>query len=530
MNTEKCKEWEKERRSPNPKNPLTNRKIKKDGPKYKELDRDCDDLIVDINSVCMKWLKDNHSDLYSQLGKKQPRKVQPKKSPKSPKKSPRGPKNHKDNEPPPAVIQSVALVPSPVPIDLLTETDDSDDLGPNSQQFYTIEDRKRYGDAIKDYFSSVVIADGKACMTQNKSLLKYVSNHKLLGYGSFGNVYGVTVPKTNLSVAIKEGRISASELRKAMVKQYPLEYLFNKLINDLIDDKFCPNFSYTFAIFFCDKCTLNEFDKKPIKTQCSETIVELFDFTLDKLKDLRDEVILSILFQVLFAIACIQLEYGMFHNDIKKENILVKVIPNGGYWEYNLNGATYRVPNYGYMVALNDFGVSLAFHPNVSNKDYGRRQAKVVRDYNTNEYYFEPFTTQFYPSVSKTGKVTSIPSYVRGGQTWNHFYKNFDSKPSIPIELKDLSQFPVYYFNYDIIDAIYMIVGGKRTLQPGSHYAMKVSKNIHKLLKDYYLVKPTMVWPRDRVDLFLASHTIMKLFPFYLNSNLSGPRIEEYYL
>ena len=244
----------------------------------------------------MKWLKDNHSDLYSQLGKKQPRKVQP-----PAKKSPISPKNHKDNEPPPVAIQSVALVPSPVPIDLLTE--DSDDLGPNSQFYYTIE-----------YFSSVVIADGKACMTQNKSLLKYVSNHKLLGYGSFGNVYGVTVPKTNLSVAIKEGRISSSELRKAMVKQYPLEYLFNKLINDIIDNKFCPNFSYTFAIFFCDKCTLNEFDKKPIQTQCSETIVELFDFTLDKLKDLRDEVILSILFQVLFAIACIQLEYGMFHN------------------------------------------------------------------------------------------------------------------------------------------------------------------------------------------------------------------------
>jgi hypothetical protein len=525
MNTEKCKEWEKERRSPTPKNPLTNRKIKKDGPKYKELDRDCVDLIVDINAVCMKWLKNNHSDLYSQPGKKQPQKVQPAK------KSPKVVKNHKDDEPPPVAIQSVALVPSPVSVDLLT--DDSDNLGPNSQQFYTIDDRKRRGETIKYYFSSVVIADGKACVTQNKSLLKYVSNHKLLGYGSFGNVYGVTIPNANppLTAAIKEGRISASELRKAMVKQYPIEYLFNKLINDLIDNKFCPNFSYTYAIFFCDKCTLNEFDKKPIQTQCSETIVELFDFTLDKLKDLRDEVILSILFQVLFAVACIQLEYGMFHNDIKKENILVKVIPSGGYWEYHLSdtGETYRVPNYGYMVALNDFGVSLAFHPRISNKDYGRRQAKVVFDYNTNEYYFEPFTTQFYPSVSKTGKVTSIPSYVRSGQTWNHFYKNFDSKPSIPVELNDLSHFPAYYFNYDIVDTIYMFIGGKRTLQPGNHYAMKVSKNIHKLLKDYYLVKPTMVWPRDRVDLFLASHTIRKLFSFYVDSNLPGPLIERYY-
>lgn len=513
MNAEKCKEWEKERRSPSPKNPLTNRKIKKNGPKYKELDKDCKDLIVDINSVCIKWLKDNHNDLYSQLGNK-PRKIQPVK---------KSPKRSKE----PNIQSPGGNVPSPIQIDLLT--DDLDDLGPTS--FYTIEDRKRYGETIKDYFSSVIIAYGKACMTQNKTLLKYVKNHKLLGYGSFGNVYGVTIP-TNppLTTAIKEGRISASEFKKAMVKQYPLEYLYNKLINDLIDDNFCPNFSYTFAIFFCDKCTLNEFDKKPIQTQCSETIVELFDFTLDKLKDLRDEVILSILFQVLFAVACIQIKYGMFHNDIKKENILVKVIPSGGYWEYNINNITYKVPNYGFMVALNDFGVSLAFRPGISNKDYGRRQAKVTFDDKTKEYYFEPFTTQFYPSVSKTGKVTSIPSYVTKGQTWNHFYKNFDSKPSIPVDLNDFEHFPVYYFNYDIIDTIYMIVGGKRTLQPGNHYEMKVSQNIHKLLKDYYLVKPTTIWSRNRVDLFLASHTIMKLFPFYLNSTLSGPLIERYYL
>jgi serine/threonine protein kinase len=258
--------------------------------------------------------------------------------------------------------------------------------------------------------------------------------------------------------------------------------------------------------------------------------VELFDFTLDKLKDLRDEVILSILFQILFAIACIQLKYGLFHNDIKKENILVKVIPSGGYWEYNVNGVTYQVPNYGYMVALNDFGVSIAFNSDISNKDYGRRQAKVVYDNNTNEYYFEPFTTQYYPSVNKAGKVTRIPTYVRNGQTWNHFYKNFDSKPSISVELNNLALFPAYYFNYDIIDTMYMFIGGKRTLQPGDHYAMKVSRNIHNLLKDYYLIRPTDVWPRNRVDLFLANHTIMKLFSFYLNSNLPGPLIEQYYL
>jgi hypothetical protein len=511
MNKEKCKEWAKDRLSPSPRNPLTNRNIKENGPKYKELDKDCKDLIVDLNSVCRNWLKNNHPQLYSQVGSQSPSKKDTPPQPK--KKSPK--------------------VPQSPPVDLLTD-DDSSDGSSGPQNFYSVRERKKLKDAVKDYFSTVVIEDGKACMTQNKTLLKYVNKHKLLGFGSFGNVYGVTIPKTkpSISVAIKEGRLSSSELRRAMVKQYPIEYLFNKLINDLIDGKLCPNFSYTFAIFFCDKCTLNEFDKKPIQTQCSETVVELFDFTLDKLTDFRDEVILSILFQILFAVAAIQLEYGMFHNDIKKENILVKVIPSGGYWEYNLNGEKYCVPNHGYFVALNDFGVSLAFSPKIGNKDYGRRQAKVVQDYTNNTFYFEPFTTKFYPSISKTGVVTAIKSHSLGGKglTWNHFYKNFDSKPSIPVELEDMSLFPVHHFHYDVLDTIYTFIGGKRTLQPGKHYAMKVSKNIHSLLKDFYLVKANQVWPTDRVDLFLAKHTIMKLFPFYLNSTLSGPLIDVYYL
>lgn len=529
MNKEKCDEWAKERLSPTPKNPLTNRKIKVNGPKYKELDRDCKDLIVDINSICMKWLKDNHNDLYLKIpsrpsigpavkliGKKQPQKSPKVDGKNNPVKSPQKLKKK--------------ILPPPVSSDHLL----TDDSSQPQQDYYSVDERQELGETIKNYFSSVIITEGKACMTKNKTLLKYVENSKLLGYGSFGNVYGVKIPKTNPPVpaAIKEGRISINEFKKAMAKQYPVEYLFNKLINDLIDNKICPNFSYTFAIFFCDKCILNEFDLKPINTQCSETIVELFDFTLDKLKDLRDEVILSILFQVLFAISAIQTEYGLYHNDIKKQNILIKVIPAGGYWEYNLGGEMYYVPNYGYIAALNDFGVSLSFKPGISNKDYGRRQAEVVKDSNNDSYSFKPFTTQFYPSVSKTGVVSKIKSHGLGskGLTWNHFYKNFDSKPSIPVDLDDMSRFPVFYFHYDIMDAIYMIIGGKRTLQPGNHHAMKASKNIHKLLDNFYMVKPNQVWPIDRVDLFLAQFTIRNLFSKLYSKRLDGPLIDSFYL
>ena len=93
MNKQQCDEWTNERKSPNPKNPLTNRKIKKDGPKYKELDKDCEKL-VDMNKVCKKWLKTNHNDLYKKLKEKKKQRVPRSPSPiprvlqKSPKASP----------------------------------------------------------------------------------------------------------------------------------------------------------------------------------------------------------------------------------------------------------------------------------------------------------------------------------------------------------------------------------------------------------------------------------------------------------
>lgn len=524
MDKPKCDEWAKERMVSNPKNPLTNRKIKKNGPKYKELDKDCNDFVVDINSICVKWLKDNHYDLYRQLdGRNKPLEPpQPKK--KVPEKA------------------KVVIVPPPPQmkpqINLITEDEDGnefEDIEPPQNFYYTIEDRIRFGETIKDYFSEVIITDGKACMSQKKTLLKYVDKPKLLGYGSFGNVYGVvTRSDPAIPVAIKEGRILKSEYTQAMKKKYPLEYLYNKLINDLINEKICPNFSFTYAIFFCDKCKLNEFDAKPIITQCSETVVELFDFTMDKLNDLSDEVILSILFQLFYALACIQLEYGMAHNDIKKENILIKVIPAGGYWEYNLNGQTYHVPNTGYIAALNDFGVSDSYRPGISDKNYGRRQAEVVYNSNTGKYLFRPFTTKFFPSINKAG-VTKTKSTPLGGDkklTWNRFFKNFDSEPSIPVDLNDIGRFPELMSHYDILDIFYMVLGGKRATQPGNHAAMKVGQNVHKLLKDFNIsmVKVNQAWPEERVDFFLANHTIKTLFSFYTNIRLLGPKIETYSL
>jgi hypothetical protein len=490
--------------------------------------------IVNLNEICMRWLKEQHGDLYKVLEKRENSSLQ----------------LTLDNSSLQPTLDDSSLQPTlddsslqPTLDDsslqhdaLLLTSDESNAVSPSSQTHKsksTISERRVIGGVVKSYFESIAIADGKACMTNSQSLLKYVTGSKLLGYGSFGNVYKVDVPSpthriSKVEVAVKEGRISYSEFRNAMRKRYPIEYLFNKLINDLLDDRICPNFTYTHSIFFCDKCSVG--DKAQVKTQCSETVVELFDFTLDKLTELSDQVVLSTVFQILAGVSSIQLKYGLFHADIKKENILVKTIPSGGCWTYIIDGKTYYVPNLGYIVALNDFGVSQAYKPGFGGKNLGRRQAMVVKE-RDGVVRLEPFTTRVYPQVGKSGSITPIvPPRLFGGGTWNQFYQNFDSKPSIAVDLRDMARFPAFHFHYDIMDVIYTFVGGKRTVQPGQHRPMKVSSNIIELFKDYCTLNLKDAWPLDRIDMFLANYTIHRLFRQYLENPPNLNIIETYTL
>jgi serine/threonine protein kinase len=555
--TDICDEWVEQRQNPSPKNPYTNRIIKKKGPKYKLLDKECEDYITGKGKPqpihkLPPWLTTKPSGKDNQTSRqKQPiQTVPPWLTTK-----PSGKDNQTSRQKQPIQTMPPWLTTKPSGKDKQQiqppgkdkqqiqppgkdKQQIQDRLPPARENFYTTEIRVDEGEYIKKYFSDVVVEEGKVCVSESKTLLKYVVNSQKLGKGSFGNVYKASIPNMNptLSIAIKEGRISPSEYKKALIKQYPMEYLYNKLINDLIDNKICPNFTFTYAIFFCNKCSL-ELNSKSLVTQCSETIVELFNTTIDKLGEilLNDKIMESILFQIFFALACIQLKYGLFHNDIKQENILIKVITKGGYWEYTLDNQTYYIPNYGYIVALNDFGVSLSYKPGISKADYGRRQAEVIKDSTTGNYFFKPFTTLVFPSLSKeaNGKPIPIKPYKivgNEGLTWNNFYKNFDSKSSIPVDLEDFGRFPVHYFNYDIIDIVSMFLGGKQALQPGHHAGLTKRTYFVNLLKDFYKVSINYKWPINGVYLFLASHAIKKIFSFYINKTLDGPKIETYIL
>jgi hypothetical protein len=50
-------------------------------------------------------------------------------------------------------------------------------------------------------------------------------------------------------------------------------------------------------------------------------------------------------------------QYNMIHADLHFNNILISKIPAGGHWEYKLNDNKYYLPNLGYQIYLNDYGL-----------------------------------------------------------------------------------------------------------------------------------------------------------------------------
>ncbi len=103
-----------------------------------------------------------------------------------------------------------------------------------------------------------------------------------------------------------------------------------------------------------------------------------------------------------------------------------------------------------------------------------------------------------------------MPTRLRGPEgdnlTLNKFIKNFDSKPSISVDLEDFQKFPTFGMYEDIQDVVRMFCWRKTTVQPGSHTQMRglqpqVQNAITTICRK---LAPTSVWPENKVELFLG--------------------------
>lgn len=272
-------------------------------------------------------------------------------------------------------------------------------------------------------------------------IVNLLSDLSFLGKGSFGKVWaGVLDGKKK--IAIKETELTRGE-KTRFYNQSPFistEYRFNLLTNDLVDKGICQNYVMAFDISFYK--TVNG-------SIWSSTVMELADGELDSLETEREWM--SVIYQTLLALHCIQKYYGIVHRDIKRQNVLVKRGPPGGYFDFD---GDFRVVNYGTTVLLSDFGVAESLHPDYTmTNNYGSRDARVV-----------------------DGKFIPLPS---SRLKWD--------VPSVAadIDYRDMMQYPPSEFFIDVQDTLGMFLGNKKRKinHCGTHSPMQTPDSILKRLK-----------------------------------------------
>jgi len=225
---------------------------------------------------------------------------------------------------------------------------------------------------LKNILKDVTKIYGRQCIHGDKAeLLEKLQINKLLGTGTFGNVYSACSPKpcdeNSYKFAVK---LSSFINKKHYKNPFNLEeqswhefFILKDYINPLVEKGICPNLPLLQGGYLCDTCEFADGKTK----ECIITITELANGDMDKWfteKDRTSEEIYSALFQIMAAIHTIQYHCQLINKDVKAPNILYYNVKAGGYWHYVIHGQDFYVPNYGHLFVLNDFGVSIIQDPN----------------------------------------------------------------------------------------------------------------------------------------------------------------------
>lgn len=169
-----------------------------------------------------------------------------------------------------------------------------------------------------------------------------------------------------------------------------IEILSNTLINQLILQKICPNFTMNYYWDFIksnDLVIANEF-------------ANLSDFDHWAQQTHSDEIWFNAFFQISMGILSIQKYFNMVHSDLHPGNILVQKVKPGGYWVYLINNFKYYVPNYGYQFLLHDFGFAWVENTMYIDWHYNDTLQYITKNgwyfYDINSILTNIFKTKYY--------------------------------------------------------------------------------------------------------------------------------------
>ena len=419
--------------------------------------------------------------------------------------------------------------------------------------YRTINDRKKVYKKLDKELNK--INDEKSKISFKKNIIE----GDILGKGDFGHV--IEGKRKEFVFAIKYARIEKSALDNPYDKDlssWREWYILDNIIKPIVLNGICPNLPLIYNSFISKKTKLY-LRKKEEAHPTNILLMELADGTLkDFFKSKpKEEELYSCLFQIMAGLHAIQ-HYGQIMNyDIKGSNILFYNVTPGDYWEYNILGNKYYIPNYGKLFVLSDFGISRSFSPNfVHYRDntettfrLGRRYAiikdntflpvDVEKQYNSKGKTIDPNTVIWKNSVSagaeyrlnrKNNIIYDLDTELTKEQHKYLKSLNITTNPKNPEYFNHPDIIPPFEFYNDLQDVIRCFIGGKRTTQPGNHPQNIKKGNLYYELKKYLGKKETATDDEFECEpsQVLAGHFINSFFENKYNNCKNKTILETY--
>lgn len=331
----------------------------------------------------------------------------------------------------------------------------------------------------------------------------FIQINKILGKGNWGNVYLASLSDDkHKEFAVKLIKLEKNDILSPHNNITWYEVLILKdIIKPIIENYNCPNLPLFIDAFICKKCYL-KYDNKKYDNPCVNILTELGSGDLKQFFKLNNNLspkqIYSILFQIMVALHSIQMRGQILNFDIKLSNILYYNIKSGGYWIYIFNGKKFYIPNYGYLIVLNDFGISRLYNPQYKHI-YTRKPSSKSKNSDISFILGKRNYININGNLSKFSDglfyINQNNDIIHNDNTiiLNKEQTDFLTYKNLPTTYKDINFFlspfiiPPTEFHKDTQDVIRMFTGGNRMTQTDKHKGVNLDKDIFSSLSKFII-------------------------------------------
>lgn len=246
----------------------------------------------------------------------------------------------------------------------------------------SLNHRLNYYNVINKYLKKNYEKSGYKNCLKNYKYVKGKQTFKLgskiitdniLGNGSYGIVFNAhfkysSTSSKNLNIAIKITEIT---------KENELEIELNKEVTTYIINNISPHFIIFYSVLLCDKTDyssdISSLDINKEKYQIASILsnneyylilTELADGVFYDIAayEPNNDIVHNCAVQCLLSMVFFNTLTNKSHDDTHLDNFLYSYIKKEGYFHYNIYGVDYYLKNVGYLIMINDFGLSVSLN------------------------------------------------------------------------------------------------------------------------------------------------------------------------